>query len=74
MDIFNSLPTEEDLQQQAFNYNSNLVIENLKKGIYPSFDGIYYYLEAALLQNPHILIDAERIVRTIIWELGPALD
>ena len=74
MDILKNLPTEEDLHKQVFSYHSDRVMENIKRGIYPSFDGIYYYVEPALLKNPHILIDAERIVKTIIWELGSALD
>ena len=74
MDFFKPSLDEEEIKYLAFKRSSDQVKENLKKGIYPSFDGIYYYMETALLKNIHILFDAERIVKTIIWKLGPALD
>ena len=50
------------------------IMKNVENGIYPSMDGVYCFLEMAFLHNPHILMDAERILRTVVWELGPDLE
>ena len=62
-----------DLDRLSYSLTMEKVREDIQKGIYPSFDRIYKYICSACMANAHLIMDSERIVRTIVWEVGTEL-